>query len=323
MNFKEINEMIHYEMSLVKETILEKLNSKIILIEKIISYIMNSGGKRIRPIITILAAKSLNYNGNKHIIIAALVECIHAATLLHDDVIDKSYIRRGKNTANVEFGDSASLLVGDFIYTKVFQMMISLNSISILKLMSKVFNIIIEGEMLQLENCNNPNFGIKNYMKVLYSKTACLFEASLHASAILSKTDELKRKALLNYGKNLGIAFQLHDDLLDYTSNIKEIGKNVRNDLKNGKITMPLIHALNYSNKEQSKLIENAIRSGNSQDFFELLIDVIHEHKSIEYTKNCIRKKVDKAIYFLNYLPKSSYKDALIDLAMLITNYNN
>ncbi|CAL1329361.1 Octaprenyl diphosphate synthase [Candidatus Providencia siddallii] len=313
-----IIKLISDDMLAVNKIIFNKLNSDILLIKQLGNYIVNSGGKRIRPIIAILVGKSLGYTGNKHIKIAALIEFIHTATLLHDDVVDESCIRRGKKTANIIFGNASSILVGDFIYTLSFKMMIDLNSMSVLKLMSGAANIVAKGEVLQLMSCNNPNISEKEYMQIIYNKTACLFEATSHSSAILANAQPEQEKALQNYGRYIGTAFQLIDDLLDYGSNCIHIGKNIGDDLNEGKMTLPLLHALNYSSKKESEFIREIIKYGKNRRFLKKILKIMKKYGSLEYTYLKAKNESQKAIESLNIIDDSIYKTALIDLAYIV-----
>lgn len=278
---------------------------------------INSGGKRIRPILTILSAKAINYTGTLHIKIAALIELIHIATLLHDDVIDESEIRRGKLTSNSIYGNAMSILMGDFIYTKSFQMMTKLNSIKLITIMSNAANIISKGEILQLTNSNNPNFSKEKYMKIIYSKTACLFEVAAQSTAIISSTDIKKENALKNYGRYFGIAFQIIDDLLDYNKYEKKLNKNVGNDLIKGKITFPLIHAIENTNPKNSKMIRDAIFKGSNIYTLEKIIQIMHQCNSLEWTRYQAKKKIKKAILALKPLSQSKWYFTLKKLAAL------
>lgn len=225
MNLEQITTLTAQDMAAVNKVILEQLNSDVVLINQLGHYIISGGGKRIRPMIAVLAARALAYDGDKHVTVAALIEFIHTATLLHDDVVDESDMRRGKATANAAFGNAASVLVGDFIYTRAFQMMTSLESLRVLALMSEAVNVIAEGEVLQLMNCNDPDITEESYMRVIYSKTARLFEAAAQSSSILAGATPEQEKALQDYGRYLGTAFQLIDDLLDYSADGKTLGK--------------------------------------------------------------------------------------------------
>lgn len=311
MNLEQITELTAQDMADVNTAIREQLNSEVALINQLGHYIISGGGKRIRPMIAVLAARALQYQGNQHVTIAALIECIHTATLLHDDVVDESDMRRGKATANSAFGNPASVLVGDFIYTRAFQMMTALESLRVLKLMSEAVNIIAEGEVLQLMNCNDPDITIDTYMRVIYSKTARLFEAAAQSSAILAGADDRQEAALRDYGRYLGTAFQLIDDLLDYSADGKTLGKNTGDDLNEGKPTLPLLHAMRNGTPEQAALIRQAIEQGNGRHLLETVLDTMRQCDSLGYTRRCAEEEADKSIACLNYLSPSPYRDAL------------
>ncbi len=304
-------------MAKVNETIQAQLNSDVSLINQLGFYIVSGGGKRLRPLLALLSARALGYEGDKHIMAAAFVEFIHTATLLHDDVVDESDMRRGKATANAAFGNAASVLVGDFIYTRSFQMMTKLGSMKILELMSESVNVIAEGEVQQLMNCNDPDTTEENYMQVIYSKTARLFEAATQIGAILNDAPQEVEAALQNYGKYLGTAFQLIDDVMDYTADGKEMGKNVGDDLAEGKPTLPLLHAMRNGNEAQSLMIREAIEKANGMDKLDDILQAMAECGSLEYTTNKALEEADKAIEELKVLPESDYKQALITLAHL------
>ncbi|KAA1182946.1 octaprenyl diphosphate synthase [Photorhabdus heterorhabditis] len=315
MNLESIIKLTADDMAAVNEAILSQLNSDVTLINQLGYYIISGGGKRIRPIIAILAGRALGHQGDKHITVAALIEFIHTATLLHDDVVDESDMRRGKATANATFGNAASVLVGDFIYTRSFQMMTALDSMRVLKLMSEATNVIAEGEVLQLMNCNDPNISEDDYMRVIYSKTARLFEVAAHSSAILSNATPEQETALQNYGRYLGTAFQLIDDLLDYDADSNTLGKNTGDDLNEGKPTLPLLHAMNHGNPEQSALIREAIEKGNGRHLLETVLTTMKQCGSLEYTRKRAEEEADKAIAALQVLESSPYKQALVGLA--------
>lgn len=317
MNLEQITELTAQDMAAVNATILEQLNSDVTLINQLGYYIISGGGKRIRPMIAVLAARALHYQGDKHITVAALIEFIHTATLLHDDVVDESDMRRGKATANAAFGNAASVLVGDFIYTRAFQMMTSLESLRVLALMSEAVNVIAEGEVLQLMNVNDPNITEESYMRVIYSKTARLFEAAAQSSAILSGASEAEEKALQDYGRYLGTAFQLIDDLLDYSANGSTLGKNTGDDLNEGKPTLPLLHAMHNSEGEQKAMIRGAIEQGNGRHLLEPVLQAMEQCGSLEYTRQRAEEEADKAIAALQVLPESAHRAALEGLAHL------
>ncbi|NIG62355.1 MAG: octaprenyl diphosphate synthase [Serratia symbiotica] len=317
MNLEQITVLTAQDMRAVNSAILEQLHSDVTLINQLGYYIISGGGKRIRPMIAVLAARALNYEGNKHVTVAALIEFIHTATLLHDDVVDESDMRRGKATANVAFGNAASVLVGDFIYTRAFQMMTSLKSLRVLALMSEAVNVIAEGEVLQLMNVHDPDITEESYMQVIYSKTARLFEAAAQSSAILSGANQAEEKALQDYGRYLGTAFQLIDDLLDYSANGSTLGKNTGDDLNEGKPTLPLLHAMLHGEKAQRSMIREAIEQGNRRNLLEPVLQAMQQCASLEYTHSRAEEEANKAIVALQALPKSPYRDALESLARL------
>lgn len=322
MDFKAIQALTASDMVKVNEIIQAQLNSEVTLINQLGFYIVSGGGKRIRPLLALLSAKAVGYQGNDHQMAAAFIEFIHTATLLHDDVVDESDMRRGKETANIAFGNASSILVGDYMYTRSFQMMTSLGSLKILSLMSEAVNVISEGEVQQLINCNDPNTSEESYMQVIYSKTARLFESATQIGAILNDASEEIELAMQNYGKYLGTAFQLIDDVLDYTADGKEMGKNVGDDLAEGKPTLPLIYAMQNSNEQQSIMIREAIEKANGMERLDDILAVMQETGSLEYTTQLACNEADKAIAELTILPKSEYKDALIALAHLAVKRN-
>lgn len=318
MNINQISKLIQQDMIEVNAEICKQLNSEIPLIKKLTQHILKHKGKQIRPMIAVLTAKTLHYTKKQHIIIAALIEFIHTATLLHDDVIDSSYTRRGQTTANITFGNTASILVGDFIYTRAFQMITKLKSLPILSLMANAVNIIAEGEILQLMYCNNSTISINKYMKIIYKKTARLFEVSSQTSAILAGANFYQEQALRKYGKYFGIAFQLINDLSDYKLSKKIFEKNSGEDLNSGKFTLPLIHAIYHSNSEQKSIIYQAIKQNNNHHLLTTILNILHQYGSLEYTYQCAVIYVKKSISYLNILPVSPYRQALENLANLI-----
>ena len=283
MDIKTIQALIDADMQKVNETILAQLNSEVTLINQLGYYIIQSGGKRIRPMIAALSANALGYRGEQHITCAAFIEFIHTATLLHDDVVDESAMRRGNPTANAEFGNAASVLVGDFIYTRAFQLMTQLNSLKILQIMSEATNVIAEGEVQQLMNICDPNTTEENYMRVIYSKTARLFEASTQTAAIVANATAEQELALQDYGRYLGTAFQLVDDVLDYSANAIQLGKNVGDDLAEGKPTLPLLHAMHHGNETQAQLIRKTIEQGGNRDVLDEVLAIMNEYQSLDY----------------------------------------
>lgn len=317
MDIKQIQQLSNSEMSQVNALIQAQLTSDVALINQLGFYIVNSGGKRIRPLITILSAKALNVHNQDITKLAAIIEFIHTATLLHDDVVDESDLRRGEKTANALFGNAASVLVGDFLYTRSFQMMAELQNLTVMDVLSNATNVIAEGEVLQLMNCNDPDTTEKSYMDVIYFKTAKLFEAATQLVAVLSKQPESIENALLDYGKYLGTAFQLTDDVMDYSSDAAEMGKNAGDDLAEGKPTLPLLYAMQHGTAAQITLIRDAIEKANGMEHFDEIMLALRETKALEYTKQRAIEEADKAINAISILPESDYKQALISLAHL------
>lgn len=317
LSLEQILTLVKADMQAVDQAILAQINSEVVLINQLGHYIISGGGKRIRPLIAVLAANAVGYKGQEHITCAAFVEFIHTATLLHDDVVDESDMRRGCETANARFGNAASVLVGDFIYTRAFQMMASLCSLDVLQVMSDATNVIAEGEVQQLMNVNNPETTEANYMQVIYSKTARLFEAASQCSAIVSGADQATVIAMRDYGRYLGTAFQLVDDILDYSANAEQLGKNIGDDLAEGKPTLPLLHAVRSGNLQQAALIREAIEQGGKREALDEILAIMAEHKSLDYTMERAKQEAQKAVDALAILPESEYKQALISLAYL------
>jgi octaprenyl-diphosphate synthase len=317
MDIKKIQQLSTTEMQLVNELISTQLTSDVALIKQLGFYIVNSGGKRIRPLITVLAAKALNIHEAKITKLATIIEFIHTATLLHDDVVDESDLRRGQKTANALFGNAASVLVGDFLYTRAFQMMAELQNQQVIDVLSSATNVIAEGEVLQLMNCNAPDTTEAVYMDVIYSKTAKLFEAATQLVAVLGEQPPEVETALLNYGKYLGTAFQLTDDVMDYSSDAAAMGKNVGDDLAEGKPTLPLIYAMQHGTAVQTALIREAIEKANGMEHFDEIMQALHETKALQYSKQRAIEEADKAIATLAVIPEGEYKQALISLAHL------
>lgn len=320
MELKNIQALTDNDMRQVNDLIYAQLQSDVALINQLGVYIVNSGGKRMRPMLTVLAAQALNLQGNEHHSIAAIIEFIHTATLLHDDVVDESNMRRGKETANALFGNSASVLVGDFLYTRSFQMMVKLNNMRVMDILSEATNIVAEGEVLQLMNCNDASTTEESYMQVIYCKTAKLFEAATRLPAVLANENTDIENALADYGKFLGTAFQLVDDIMDYTADAKEMGKNVGDDLAEGKPTLPLLYAMQHGNEAQTKLIREAIELGNGMKHLDDILMVMEQTGSLVYTQKKAEIEADKAIQCLAILPDSDAKQALITLAHIAAN---
>lgn len=302
-------------MLAVNQLIQKQVNSDVSLINQLGFYIVNSGGKRLRPLLTVLAARALNIQTEQHHTLAAIIEFIHTATLLHDDVVDESTMRRGRETANEVFGNQASVLVGDFLYTRSFQMMVTLDSMRVMQILSDATNVIAEGEVLQLMNCNDPDTTEESYMEVIYSKTARLFEAATLLAGVLTKQSEAIENAMQDYGKYLGTAFQLVDDIMDYASDSDEMGKNMGDDLAEGKPTLPLLYAMWHGNEQQTAIIREAIETGNGMDNLAPILETMEQTGALTYTKQQALKASQQAIDALFPIEESVYKEALIGLA--------
>ncbi|WP_440906281.1 octaprenyl diphosphate synthase [Catenovulum sp. SX2] len=317
MQLEQIKQLASEDMLAVNKVIADQLQSDVALIQQLGFYIVNSGGKRIRPLITTLAARALAAKTSEHITLAAIIEFIHTATLLHDDVVDESDKRRGRDTANALFGNSASVLVGDFLYTRSFQMMVSLNQMKVMQVLSDATNVIAEGEVMQLMNCNDPSTTEASYMEVIYCKTAKLFEAATRLAAVLTEQDEKVEQALADYGCYLGTAFQLMDDWLDYAGESENLGKNVGDDLAEGKPTLPLIHAMQHAQPTEAELISHVIEQGDGLAQLNAVLAIIKQTNSLDYTYQQAEKHAQMAVDALAVLPDSDYKQALESLAWL------
>lgn len=323
MDLNAIRQLADADMQAINQLIYKQLESDVALINQLGFYIINGGGKRLRPLLSVLAARAVNYEGEHHLKLAAIVEFIHTASLLHDDVVDESTLRRGRETANALFGNSASVLVGDFLYTRAFQMMTELDSMKVLRVLADTTNVLAEGEVLQLMNCNDPNTTEANYMRVIYCKTAKLFEAATLLAAVLAETSPEQEQALGDYGKFLGTAFQLTDDLLDYTANSDELGKNIGDDLAEGKPTLPLIYAMQHGTDAEKQLIRHAIEQGDGTQAIDQIIAALHHCGALNYTQQKAIEESEKAIAALSIFPDSDYKSALIALAKISVDRNH
>ncbi|WP_024604543.1 MULTISPECIES: octaprenyl diphosphate synthase [unclassified Pseudoalteromonas] len=317
MDIKAIQALIESDMNDVNQLIHAQMRSDVALVNQLGLYIVSSGGKRVRPMLAILAAKALGYQGKDHITLATIVEFIHTATLLHDDVVDESNLRRGTPTANAEFGNAASVLVGDFIYTRSFQLMVGLGKMQVMQVLADATNIIAEGEVLQLMNCNDPDTTEASYMQVIYSKTAKLFEAATGLAAIITEQDQSTLDALNLYGMHLGTAFQLVDDVLDYNADAEQLGKNIGDDLAEGKPTLPLIYAMQHGSEQQTQLIRDAIEHSNGMEHLEEILTALKQTNALEFTMQKAELEAEKAIACLDFLAESDYKQALKSLARI------
>jgi octaprenyl-diphosphate synthase len=298
----------------VNRTIVRRLGSDVALVNQVAHHIIHNGGKRLRPLAVLLAARACGCRGEGHIAAAAIIEFIHTATLLHDDVVDSSGLRRGRETANALFGNQASVLVGDFLYSRAFQMMVELGEMRILDVLANATNTIAEGEVLQLMNCNNPDVSEADYMEVIYRKTAKLFEAGTRIGAILANENDDVEQALAAYGRHLGQAFQLVDDALDYDANPEVLGKNIGDDLAEGKPTLPLIYAMAHGTAAERHMIREAIETGGTRNLTSIQL-AIETAGGLRYTAERARAEVELAIAALERLPPSKFRDALTELA--------
>ena len=309
-------------MGIVDDVIREKLHSHVLLIRQVSEYIINSGGKRLRPALVILSAGAFGYSGRYHFNLAAVIEFIHTATLLHDDVVDESELRRNKETANALFGNAASVLVGDFLYSRAFQMMVEVDNMRIMQVLANATNTIAEGEVLQLLNCRDPNVTEENYLQVIRYKTAKLFEAASRLGAILGNATPEQEEAMAIYGMHLGTAFQLIDDMLDYSGNNQDIGKNLGDDLAEGKPTLPLIFAMRIGTAEQANIIREAIKNGG-KDGLQPVLNVIQQTDALDYAKQCAEAEIRTAMNAIASLPASENKECLLQLAKFAVTRNH
>ncbi len=321
MSIEHIRSFIAKDMDIIDDVIREKLHSHVALIRQVSEYIINSGGKRLRPALVILSAGAAGYSGKHQYNLAAVVEFIHTATLLHDDVVDESELRRNKETANALFGNAASVLVGDFLYSRAFQMMVEVDNMRVMQVLADATNTIAEGEVLQLLNCRDPNVEEDNYLRVIRFKTAKLFEAASRLGAILGNATPDEEEALSVYGMHLGTAFQLIDDMLDYTGDDQDTGKNLGDDLAEGKPTLPLIYAMRSGTPEQADIIRNAIVKGG-EDGFQPVLEVIQQTAALDYAKKCALAEVATATTAIAALPESEHKDCLLQLASFAVTRN-
>lgn len=311
--------MIGPDMGEVDHCISGRLRSEVVLINQIGAYIIKSGGKRLRPVIHLLCARALGYEGRYHIELAAIIEFIHTATLLHDDVVDSSELRRGQETANNLWGNAASVLVGDFLYSRAFQMMVDIGQMDIMRILANCTNTIAEGEVQQLLNIHDADTTEARYMEVIHNKTAKLFESASELAAVITDQPESIQQAMARYGMHLGSAFQLVDDVLDYRSDSEETGKNIGDDLAEGKPTLPLIYAIAQGSPEQAAVIRDAIETGGLTQI-DAVRAAIESTGAIDYTARCARAEADQAIEALSGIPTSEYKDALSFLAEFAVN---
>jgi len=306
--------LIASDMAAVDGVIRARLHSDVVLVRQVAEYIVSSGGKRLRPALVLLTAGALGYRGVHHHELAAVVEFIHTATLLHDDVVDESALRRGRETANALFGNAASVLVGDFLYSRAFQMMVSVDDMRVMRILSDATNIIAEGEVMQLMNCHNADVAVDQYLQVIRYKTAKLFEAAARLGGILGGAAPEVEESLASYGLHLGTAFQLIDDVLDYSGEEATTGKHLGDDLAEGKPTLPLIHVMLHGSTEQAACVRAAIETGGRDDFATVLA-AIRATDALDVTRRHAQTESEQAIAALTVLEPSSYKESLLQLA--------
>ena len=309
------------DMKQVDAVIRDRLKSDVVLIRQVADYVIGSGGKRLRPALVILSAGACGYAGRHHHELAAVVEFIHTATLLHDDVVDDSHVRRGRATANSMFGNAAAVLVGDFLYSRAFQMMVDVQNMRIMEVLADATNTIAEGEVMQLLHVHNADVNEQDYLRVIRSKTAKLFEASGRLGAILAGVPPAREKALADYGMHLGTAFQLVDDILDYSGDLAQTGKNLGDDLAEGKTTLPVIYAMRQGSAEQRGIIRNALINGGLSDF-EPVLKTIQQTGALDYTRTQAEASAREARDAVAVLPDSKYKDSLLELASFAVTRN-
>ena len=302
------------DMRAVDDLIATSLESDVALVSQVSRYIVLAGGKRLRPLLVLLAARALGYDGAQHVRAAAIVEFIHTATLLHDDVVDASERRRGRDSANTVFGNQASVLVGDFLYSRSFQMMVDIGDMRVMQILADATNTIAAGEVMQLMNVHDPDTTEADYRQVIYRKTAKLFEAGAQIAAVLTGCGSDCEAAMSTYGRELGTAFQLVDDALDYGASAEELGKNVGDDLAEGKVTLPLIHAMRKGNGRQRELIRRAVLDGGLEKMQDIQ-DIIRTTGALDYTTAQAQLVAAKAVAAIDGLPCSPYKEALVALA--------
>lgn len=314
MNPTAIYPLIAGDMQAVDAVIRLRLHSDVPLVRQIAEYIVAAGGKRLRPALLLLSAGALGYDGARRHELAAVVEFIHTATLLHDDVVDESALRRGRETANAQFGNAASVLVGDFLYSRAFQMMVDVGSMRVMQVLADATNVIAEGEVLQLMNCRNPDLSVAGYLQVVRYKTAKLFEASARLAAILDDAPPEIEESLAAYGMHLGTAFQIADDVLDYSGEQEQIGKSLGDDLAEGKPTLPLIYAMEFGDAGQSGVVRRALESGGRAAFPEV-IEAVESTGALRAALQAAEEEAERARLALRAIPGSHYRDALLQLA--------
>tara|TARA_R110000868_G_scaffold410505_2_gene698759 strand:- start:9574 stop:10542 length:969 start_codon:yes stop_codon:yes gene_type:complete len=317
MSLETVRTLLKDDMEEVNDLIMRRLYSRVELVSEVGQYIVDSGGKRTRPMLVLLAAKAFGYRGEMHIELATIIEFIHTATLLHDDVVDGSLLRRGLDTANAVWGSQASVLVGDFLYSRSFQMMVSLKNMQVMDILANTTNVISEGEVLQLINANDPDTTEARYLDVIRCKTAELFRAATQLGAVAADRSEAEITAMANYGLHLGMAYQLVDDILDYSSDAATMGKNIGDDLAEGKPTLPLIYVMKHGTPQQIKLIRDAITEGGIDALAEIQ-QAIADTNALDYCRQVAESEKQRAIFALENIPDSIHKDAMIELVEFV-----
>lgn len=305
---------VQHDFKAVNQIIIEELQSDVGLVENIGHYLIEAGGKRLRPLLVLLASKALGYDAQEHLKLAAIIEFIHTATLLHDDVVDVSNLRRGRLTANAKWGNAPSVLVGDFLYSRAFQLMVKIGNMDIMRILADTTNTISEGEVQQLANAKNPELGESAYLDVIYKKTAILFASAAETGAVLADASQPQRDAFRQYGYHIGMAFQLVDDLLDYSGDSKSLGKNVGDDLAEGKPTLPLIVAMERAPKADAAIVAAALRNGSAEQL-DTIVRIVRDNEGLSYTSDRAREHVSSAAEQLSSIADSPYLKAMRDLA--------
>lgn len=313
MTLEQLYALIGSDMKAVDAVIRDRLHSDVVLVRQVAEYIIGAGGKRMRPALVLLAAGAMGYSGRHHHDLAAVVEFIHTATLLHDDVVDESALRRGHDTANAIFGNAASVLVGDFLYSRAFQMMVEVDDMRVMRVLSDATNVIAEGEVLQLMNCHDADVDEQRYLQVIRYKTAKLFEAAAQLGAILGGAEPDVERALADYGMHLGTAFQLVDDVLDYSGHEADTGKHLGDDLADGKPTLPLIYVMQHGTPEQAGCVRRAIEEGGRDDFAAVL-DAIHATGALGHARRQAELEAERAREAIQCLRDTNYREALLQL---------
>ena len=318
MNYPFLS-VVKQDFQAVDDLIRANLNSEVPMVEEIAAYLIEAGGKRLRPLLVLLCAKACGYQGHHHVKLAAVIEFLHTAMLLHDDVVDESDLRRGRETVNAAWGNAPSVLVGDFLHSRAFEMMVDIGNVRVMQILSRATNVIAEGEVQQLSFIRNPATTEVEYMEIISRKTAMLFQAAAHAGAVLAGADEKTEHALRDYGLHLGIAFQMVDDQLDYLGTPEELGKNIGDDLAEGKVTLPLIVAMRNGQPDQKAFVENAIRNGGVENLPKML-QLVDSTGALKYTAEQANMQRCKAVGYLSNVADSEFKDSMSTLVNFVVD---